>query len=102
MATIERGTILVARQSFVVWDGGRMVPFRRGRTTIREGHRLLKGHEDRFAPLVVTHDLEETSSPLEIYAQLRTRAKELGLPATGKAVELEAAIAKAERSASRK
>jgi hypothetical protein len=108
MATIDRGTILVARQSFTVWDGGRMLRFRRGRTTIREGHRLLEGREDRFKPLELTFELDDRPAPaassgssrpsaLEEFAALRAKAKSLGIPATGKRPELEAAIAAEER-----
>lgn len=51
------GKVLVASQSFVVWEGGRMVRFRRNRTTIRDGHPLLEGNEHRFRPFKVDFDL---------------------------------------------
>src|SRR5262245_50436951 len=61
------GAILVASRSFVLWDGGRMVRFLRGKTTIREGHRLLEGNEDRFKPFVVDFELpaDPTDDELE-------------------------------------
>jgi hypothetical protein len=107
MATIDHGTIYVARQSFVVWDGGRMLRFRRGRTTIRAGHHLIEGREKSFAPLEVTYELEPAPSPAASSsstkkapppgaaerAALVARAKALGIPAKGKSVDLEAAIA---------
>lgn len=112
MATIDHGTIYVARQSFVVWDGGRMLRFRRGRTTIRAGHHLMKGLEHRFAPLEVTYELEPAPSPAAAAsspkkapppgaaarAALVARAVELGIPAKGKSVDLEAAIAAEEKT----
>jgi hypothetical protein len=58
MAVINRGQVYVAAKSFVVWDEGRMIRFRRGRTTIREGHPLLAEREDRFQPFAVTHEYE--------------------------------------------
>jgi hypothetical protein len=58
MATVNRGTIYVATESFVVWDEGRMVRFRRGRTTIREGHPFFADHEYRFRPQTVDHEFE--------------------------------------------
>lgn len=79
MATVNRGTIYVARQSFSVWDGGRLLAFRRGRTTIRAGHRLLEGREDRFAPLVVTHEVDppgKAETPAKVSAAHRTAKPE--------------------------
>jgi len=114
MATINHGTIYVARQSFVVWDGGRMLRFRRGRTTIRAGHHLIEGRENRFAPLEVTYEVEPASAPSPAAsssstkkapppgaaerAALVARAKALGIPAKGKSAELEVAIEAEERS----
>lgn len=54
------GKILVASQSFVLWEGGRMVRFRRNRTTIREGHPFQVANEQRFKPLKVDFDVDLT------------------------------------------
>ena len=57
------GKVLVASQSFVLWDAGRMVRFRRNRTTIREGHPLLVGNEQRFRPQKVDFDVAMAPRP---------------------------------------
>lgn len=110
MAAIDRGSVYVARQSFVVWDGGRMLRFRRGRTTIREGHPLLKGREDRFAPQRVTYEVAGSDAPVTddgpSYTDLQAEAKSLGLATRGTKAEIsgriqahEAEIAAAEEAA---
>lgn len=52
------GEIYVAKRSAVLYDGGKRYPIVEGRTLIRAGHPLLKGHEDLFRPLRVHYDVE--------------------------------------------
>lgn len=105
MATVDRGAIYVATVSFMDHSLGRPLAIRRRRTTVAEGHPLLRAYPDRFKPLVPTFDVEpkptsrptSTASPLQEFAALKDRAKALGLPVSGKKADLEAAIAAEER-----
>ena len=51
--------ILVPTETFVVWHEGRLVRFRTGRTTVRQGHPLTAGEEHRFRPLSVDFDIAQ-------------------------------------------
>lgn len=104
MKTTGRDDVLVPRETFIVWDEGRMLRFRRNRTTIRVGHRLLEGREHRFRPFKVDFDVDLTpevvsngTGGLQAFTALRSRAKALGVTARGNTAELEAAIAAAEK-----
>jgi hypothetical protein len=106
--------ILVPTRNFNVWVGGRLRTFRRGRTTVRDGHPILDSGElrrDWFRPLTVDYDVEDRPATLAATANGRaapvpaalaeraalvSRARELGIPAKGKSDELAAAVAAAE------
>jgi hypothetical protein len=55
--------ILVPRQSFIVWQDGRPLRFRKGRTTVRQGHTILDGREHQFRPLTVDFDVNVAPKP---------------------------------------
>ena len=101
MTTQSRGTIFVPRRSFITHVNGRMLRFYAGRTTVREGHPILEGLEQDFRPLTVEYDVVQApavnAGGLSRLNELRARASELGLPASGKAPDLEAAIAAEEQ-----
>lgn len=104
--------IYIANKTFLT-DGNQWV--RQG-DTVAAGHPLLKGRiqsgnyfrpfTPTFGPVEPEPEAEPEPTPepepveptseqptgLEAYAALQARAKDLGLPATGKSVELEAAI----------
>lgn len=77
------GKILVASQSFVLWDAGRMLRFRRNRTTIREGHRLLEGNEERFKPLSVDFDIESRPTVQAVSPTPSSTVSDLVCPTCG-------------------
>lgn len=91
-----RAAIHVARKTFLIEHN---LWVRQGDTVV-DGHPILKGRAEYFEPFKPTFgelEVAESDPPsgLEAYAVLVARAKELGIPATGKAAELEAAIADA-------
>ena len=51
--------ILVATDSAVILYEGERVPIHKGVTRVREGHPMLKGHEDLFKPIDVHYDIED-------------------------------------------
>jgi hypothetical protein len=55
---MAEGAILVARESVIFAYDGNQVYIHKGRTTVREGHPVLRGREDLFEPLVPTFDLD--------------------------------------------
>jgi hypothetical protein len=82
MATVNRRPVLVAAESFVIWDEGRMVRFRRNRTTIEDGHRYLDGQEHRFRPFAVTFPVDPPVEPRAAKAQpARVKPAEAEAPA---------------------
>lgn len=55
--------ILIATTSAMFRDGnGDVVRIRRGKTTVRKGHPLLRGREEMFAPLEVTFDVPKVQA----------------------------------------
>lgn len=55
-------TIYRAKESFTTTVGGKDISVIEGRTTVREGHPLLKGRETLFEPLVVDYDVEQATN----------------------------------------
>jgi hypothetical protein len=124
--TTDVGELLVPKQSFVVYTGIVRHSFRKDQTVIRAGHPLVVGREHMFKPLTVHYDEDEsrvvitqpkpTPRPAAAprpekpepsgfaaariaRAALVHRAKELGIPAKGTNLALEAAIEEAEKAA---
>lgn len=102
MGKATGAAIFVAKEAFTV-GGSQFVP--QGATAVA-GHPIMKGRAHLFEPFVPTFGTFEAEaasdngsqpSGLGAYAALVAKAKELGIPATGKAAELEAAIAAAEK-----
>jgi len=56
------GQIYVATSSFTANVDGEIVFVREGIDRVREGHPLLKGREELFAPLDVQYDVEEATA----------------------------------------
>lgn len=56
------GAILVATKNVLTDFDGRRVILRRGVTTVREGHPLLKGRESLFEPLVPEFELGKSEA----------------------------------------
>lgn len=60
---IRTDDIFVAKTSAMFRDSdGNMVRIRRGKTTARQGHPILRGREHMFEPLTVTFDVEAKAS----------------------------------------
>lgn len=59
--------ILVARTSAVFrTPDGNLHRLRKGRTTVRAGHEILRGREHFFEPLAITYDVPiEAQAPVE-------------------------------------
>lgn len=53
------GEILIATETVLTTFEGENVYIYAGQTTAREGHPILKGRENMFAPVPVTYDLDE-------------------------------------------
>ena len=49
--------VLVASTSATFLHGGVRVQLKKGHTTIRQGHPLLRGREHMFEPITVTYDV---------------------------------------------
>lgn len=60
------GKIYVATEDFVADLDGVPIEVHKGRTRVREGHALLKGREELFAPITVDFEVERaTAAPGE-------------------------------------
>jgi hypothetical protein len=98
MAAKSGPAIFVAKESFHL--KGQLVP---AGSTVVDGHPMLKGRAHLFRPFVPTFGtlaVDEPEKPavsaaagLEARRELVERAKALGLPASGKSADIEAAIA---------
>lgn len=51
-----RGILVAKSSAQLLFDGSR-VNIRKGVTTVREGHPLLRGREHMFEPITVTYDV---------------------------------------------
>ena len=54
--------IYIATNSFATHVDGKRVMVRKGVTRVREGHQLLKDNPDRFKPIDVHYDVEQTTA----------------------------------------
>lgn len=61
-AIMPEGTIWVAKRSFATVVDGKKVMVKGGKTRVREGHQLLAENPDRFEPLTVHFDVEQTTA----------------------------------------
>jgi hypothetical protein len=81
MATLEYGPLLVAKEDATYDYKGTPVFVVKGKTIVRQGHPVLRGHENLFEPLVVHYDLpppreREVSSPSRAdHAGARARSR---------------------------
>lgn len=68
MATRDKDTIYIAKESGSAEVDGQAYVFIKGVTRVRGGHPLLKGHEELFEPVDMTvhYDVEQaTAAPGE-------------------------------------
>lgn len=68
------GAILVAREGAMLEYEGRRVFLNAGKTTVREGHPILKGREHLFEPLAVDFEVEQDAGDTGT-AQKQTRGR---------------------------
>jgi hypothetical protein len=64
---VADGTIYVAKESFTTILDGEAIVVQAGTTRVRAGHKLLKGRQMLFEPLLIHYDVEQaTAAPAEV------------------------------------